>query len=77
MLNWECRALGAKIAAKKAVKLTLNAALDYVNGIARLNQAQAVEIITSAMMMVISERSLNKQDFAVRQGDATGEVKLI
>jgi hypothetical protein len=67
----------AKIAAKAALKLTLDTGLDYVNGLARLNQAQAAEIITSAKMMVIAEKSVNKQDFAVKQGSATGEVKLI
>lgn len=68
---------GAKIAAKLAVKLTLDAALDYVNGLARLNQANAVEIITSANMLVANAPTINKQDFAVKQGDATGEIKLI
>ncbi|MEP7170992.1 MAG: hypothetical protein ABI855_16610 [Bacteroidota bacterium] len=66
----------AKVTAKLAVKLTLDAALDYVNGLARLNQPNAAEIITSAQMMVISPRSVNKQEFSVKQGAATGEMKL-
>lgn len=68
---------GAKTEAKKALKITLLGALNYVNNLAFLDQANAVEIITGANMLVINAGSINKQDFAVRQGDATGEVKLI
>jgi hypothetical protein len=67
---------GAKIAAKLAVKLTLIAALDYVNGLARLDQANAVEIIRTADMQVANPPSINKQDFSVKQGTATGEIIL-
>ncbi len=67
---------GAKKAAKKALKLTLDSALAYINELARTNQNNAVEIITGAKMMVIGDHSVNKQDFAVKYGDATAEVNL-
>ncbi|MFI5218947.1 MAG: hypothetical protein ACHQNT_05605 [Bacteroidia bacterium] len=67
---------GAKIAAKVAVKLTLDAAVDYVNGLARLDQPNAVEIITTANMQVANAPAVKKQEFAVKQGEATGEIKL-
>ena len=68
---------GAKTEAKSALKITLDAALAYVNNLAFLNQVNATEIITGANMYVITPGSINKQDFAVKQGNATGEVKLI
>jgi hypothetical protein len=67
----------AKAEAKAALKIVLDAALAYVNNLAFLNQANAAEIITGANMVVITPGSVNKQDFAVRQGNATGEVNLI
>jgi hypothetical protein len=67
---------GAKTEAKKALKITLDAALAYVNNLAFLDQPNAVEIITGANMLLVGTGSINKQDFAVRQGDATGEIKL-
>jgi len=67
---------GAKMAAKNALKITLNAALGYVNNIAFLDQVNAVEIITGANFEVIPAPSVHKQDFAVKQGTATGEVML-
>ncbi len=67
---------GAKIAAKEAVKATLDLALGYVNSLARADQVNAVEIITSAAMMVIGAKELNKQDFAVKQSTDSGAVIL-
>jgi hypothetical protein len=67
---------GAKTAAKKALKITLDSALNYINNIAFLNQADAVAIITGCTMMVIGRQELNKQDFYVLQGKGTGEVRL-
>jgi hypothetical protein len=67
---------GDKIAAKQAAKLTLDAALDYVNGLARLNQPNAVAIIDTAKMEVIGAKSLNKQDLTVQQATGSGEAIL-
>jgi hypothetical protein len=67
---------GEKIAAKAAVKLTLDNALDYVNGLARTNQATAVEMIGTAAMEVIGQKALNKQDLTVQPGEGSGEAIL-
>jgi hypothetical protein len=67
---------GAKTSAKSSLKDTLDLALAYVNALAKADQANAVGIITSAKMEVASFGAINKQDFSVRQGKATGEVIL-
>jgi hypothetical protein len=67
---------GAKLAAKAAVKITLGLALAYINGIAILDQTNAVEIITSASMMVIGTQERNKQDFAIQQSEDSGSIIL-
>ncbi len=67
---------GAKLTAKTVLYGTLQNALSYVNDLARLNQAEAVEIIEDAKMVVIGGKTHKKQDFAVKQGIATGEAVL-
>ena len=67
---------GAKMAAKTLLYGTLVNALGYINDLARLDQTNAVEIIEGAQMVVIGGKSHKKQDFAVKQGSATGEAAL-
>ncbi len=67
---------GAKNTAKVNLMKVLRKALTYVNGLAEDDQTNAVEIITGAKMIVIGTPSINKQDFAVKQGPGTGEVIL-
>lgn len=67
---------GAKNTAKVNLMKVLKKALAYVNGLAEDDQANAVEIITGAKMVVIGVPSINKQDFAIKQGPGTGEVIL-
>ncbi len=67
---------GAKTEAKLVLWKTLGFALNYINGIALLNQANAIEIITGANMVVINRNGFKKQDFSVNQGNGTGEIKL-
>jgi hypothetical protein len=67
----------AKTEAKKVLLITLKAALAYINNIAYLDQEHAVEIIEGAAMHLVRIATSFKPDFQVRQGDVTGEVKLI
>jgi hypothetical protein len=67
---------GAKSAAKAAVKATLDSALGYINDLAKANREHAAAIITGALMQVIKAGTINKQDFTVKRGHATGEVIL-
>jgi hypothetical protein len=66
----------AKREAKQALKITLDAALAYINNLAFLDQPNAAEIITGAKMVLVAKPSFDKQDFAVKQGNATGEIIL-
>ncbi len=77
MANRAPGAEGIKTEAKIALFATLKSALAYVNQLAYNNQPNAVAIITEAKMMVIAPPSRKKVEFAVKQGTATGEVKLI
>jgi len=70
-------AAGAKRAAKKVLYGTLEAALDFINNLARLDQTNAIEIITGANMLVCSAHTSRKPDFEVKQGLSTGEVFLV
>jgi hypothetical protein len=67
---------GEKLTAKQAVKITLDSALDYVNGLVRADQPNAIEIIGTASMEVIGAKALNKQDLTVQPGTGAGEVIL-
>lgn len=66
----------AKREAKLALKITLDAALAYINNLAFLDQVNAAEIITGAKMELVGKPSINKQDFSVRQGNGTGDIIL-
>ena len=48
----------------------------YVNNLARLDIINAVEIIEDAQMIVIGGKTYKKQDFAVKQGAASGQAML-
>jgi len=67
---------GAKRAAKKALYGTLLLALDWINNLSRLDQINAIEIITGAGMHINGSPAARKQDFEVKQGLSTGEVFL-
>ena len=76
------RQLGVGLEAKKnAIKLklfnTLISTLGYINDLCRDDQPNAVTMITGAKMIVVKEKTSEKQDFAVKQGKATEEVDLI
>ena len=66
---------------KNAIKLqlfrTLLAALAFINDTSNDDQVNAVAIITGAKMIVVKEKTSEKQDFTVKQGGATEEVDLI
>ena len=67
----------AKLIAKRALKITLDAALGYVNNLAFLDQANAIQIITGADMLLVRPPFREKPDFEVKQSTATGEINLI
>ena len=66
----------AKDTAKTNLYGTLLSALAYINNLARLDNTNAVEIIEDAQMVVIGGKSHKKQDFAVKQGAASGQAML-
>ena len=67
----------AKLIAKKALKITLDLALAYVNNLAFLDQANATQIITGADMLLVRSPFREKPDFEVKQSTATGDIILI
>lgn len=67
---------GAKNTIKNNVFNILMEALNYINNMSRIDQTNAVNIITGCTMLVNKEGTFNKQDFAVKQAKATGSIKL-
>ena len=67
---------GKKNGLKKNVFNTLISALGYINDLCRDDQDNAVNIITGCTMVQVKEPTNQKQDFAVKQGKATGEIIL-
>ena len=66
----------AKKAAKKAVMVLLQKALNYINELCLDDQKNANEIITGCKMIVVNGKRKDKQELTVKPGLAAGEMLL-
>ena len=67
---------GDKATAYVDLKATLKLALAYINGLALLNQRQAIAIIQGCLMVVITQKDRITAEITVKQLPATGQIKI-
>ena len=69
-------AIGDRNTKRNEVELSLEDAVDYINGLVRNNQANAVSIITGANMVVIDMGVRVKEAFGAKRGTLSGTATL-